>query len=527
MSLARAVAGGLILTREAKRPAAQPIETLPLPPRLYLSLHQHTGGAALPCVDVGQRVTIGERIANTSGAISVAVHAPADATVERIGRYPDDDSGRECIVLKVAQQQSASNWPAPDHDYHLDEPALVRQRVADAGIAGLGGAGFPTAVKLAAEVDTRLQTLLINGAECDPAIGCDDALMQNFADEIVAGARCMLHILQINQCTIAIKHDRADALQAMRTALDQARDDRLNVAPVPARYPQGGERQLIAFLSGREVPSDGLPIDVGYLCQNVATARAVHRAIEHAEPLLRRVVHVCGDGVATPRNVDVPLGARLADLIEFCGGYVGQPDQLVVGGRMMGIAAASDEQPITKTTNALLLTRATPKPPPSPCIRCGDCASVCPASLLPQQLHWHATSDQTDALVRLNLGDCIECGCCDVVCPSHIPLTAQFQQAKIALRAREVRRQEATHARRRFEARNLRRERLKREKDEQRAARREAAKAADAARKAGHSEQTDTGAAPQTRQDEIRAAVARARAARARRERDSNSDDEV
>lgn len=527
MNLARAVAGGLILTREAARPAAHRIDTLPLPERLYLSLHQHTGSSAIPCVEVGQKVSMGQRIANTSGAISVAVHAPADATIERIGPYPDEPAGRACIQLAVAQVQAPPTWSAPDHDYHLDEPALVRQRVADAGIAGLGGAGFPTAVKLAAEVDTRLQTLLINGAECDPAIGCDDALMQVYADEIVAGARCMLHILQINQCTIAIKQDRTDALQAMRAALDKAHDDRLVLTPVPARYPQGGERQLIAFLSGREVPSEGLPIDVGFLCQNVATARAVHRAIEHGEPLLRRVVHVCGDGIAEPRNIDAPLGARLADLTAFCGGYVGQPERLVVGGRMMGIAVASDELAVTKTTNALLVTGAAPTAPSSPCIRCGDCATVCPASLLPQQLHWHAQSGQSDALLRLNVTDCIECGCCDAVCPSHIPLTAQFRQAKIALRARDVRRHEATHARRRFEARNARRERLQREKDQQRAARREAAKAAAEARLDPGIESADNGAQPATRKDEIRAAVERARAARAKRERNGDTDNEV
>lgn len=507
MSRAHPVPGGLTLARETARPQNTDILRMPLPSRLFLSLHQHTGATATPCVEVGESVVQGQRIATANGAISVAVHAPADATIERIGLHPDNAHGRECIVLHVANQQAAPTNTAADHDYHLDEPALVRQRVAAAGIAGLGGAGFPTAVKLAAEVDTRLQTLLINGAECDPAIGCDEALMCQHASEIIAGARCMLHILQINHCVMAIKADRADAIAAMRTALDHAHDDRLTLAPVPTRYPQGGERQLIQHLSGREVPSGGLPIDVGYLCHNVATARAVHRAVEHDEPLIRRVIGVCGEGVHTPRNVDVPLGARLADVIDFCGGYAGQPERLIVGGRMMGTAVTTDETPVTKATNALLVTTAPPAPSPSPCIRCGECATVCPATLLPQQLHWHAQSGETDALVQLNVIDCIECGCCDAVCPSHIPLTQEFRQAKASLRLRDTKQQTATHARRRYEARNARRDRLKREKDDERAARRAKAKAAASERSAS---------AP-TRQDEIKAAVARARAAREKR----------
>ncbi|MFK8016276.1 MAG: electron transport complex subunit RsxC [Gammaproteobacteria bacterium] len=515
-ALLHPVPGGLRLTRRPSLDGG--IKTLPTPRQVVLPLNQHAGRPALPVVSVGDSVTRGQCVGKADGVISVSVHASVAGTVTAIESrpVPGCEAGPSpCVIIDAAGQQDQQRPEPLDHDYHLDEPSRLRQVVSDAGIAGLGGAVFPTAVKLAAEVDMRLQTLIINGAECDPAISCDDALMREYASEIVAGARCMLHILQVNRCIIATKSDNAAAGQAMKQAVTACDDERVTWRQVPGIYPQGGERQLIQRLSGLEVPSDGLPLDIGFLCHNVATARAVYRAVEFGEPLTDRVVAVRGKAVTHPQHVLVPLGTPIADVIAFCGGYAGTPTRLVMGGEMMGIALSSDELPVVKACNALLVMDAseTPSSPaPDPCIRCGDCATVCPASLQPQQLHWHSAARDLDQLVARHLFDCIECGCCDLVCPSHIPLTEQFRAAKRDVHHRDAAHVTAQHARRRFEQRNARLERLKAQRDARRAAR--------TAKPPPSVTPKQENAPGPSRKDEIRAAVERAKARRAQREND-------
>lgn len=507
-----AIKGGLALTRRATLASDSTIESMPLPKTLVLPLRQHIGVAAEPLVKIGERVLGGQMIAQASGAISVAIHAGTSGTVVAIETRPAADPTHlhdTCIVIDTDGHDEHLPTVKRDHDYHLDEPASLRQVVAQAGIAGLGGAAFPTAVKLAAEVDARLKTLIINGAECDPSIGCDDALMREHARHIIEGARCMLHILQVNHCIVALKADKQRAADAMRAALDELNDDRLEFVIVPARYPQGGERQLIAALSDQEVPSGGLPLDIGFLCHNVATALAVYHAVQFGVPLTSRVVSVCGGGVSRPANVRVLLGTPIRDVITFCGGYQGDVERLVMGGEMMGIALATDDVPVTKACNSLTIFERAEIASPAPtnaCIRCGECALVCPASLLPQQLHWHALGGELERAVTLNLFDCIECGCCDLVCPSQIPLTEQFRRAKADVRAHEFAHAKARHARDRYEQR---RTRLERDKTERRAQ-----------RKARTTPSTDV--TPQARRkQEIQAAVARAKVQRAERDRDA------
>ena len=506
----KTVPGGLCLTRRPTIRGA--IVAMPLPSQIVLPLQQHAGHAARALVEVGERVVSGQAIGAADGTISAAIHASASGVVNAIESRPiagHHISRAQCIVIDCDEVQSAAASTPRDHDYHLDEPDRLRQEVSDAGLAGLGGAVFPTAVKLAASVDKRLHTLVINGAECDPAIGCDDALMREHADGIVAGARCMLHILQINQCVIATKEDKAIAGTAMREAVDACGDERLVWREVPTMYPQGGERQLIQRLSGQEVPTAELPLDIGFLCHNVATAYAVYRAIEFGEPLTSRIVTVCGQAVAKPQTLSVPLGTSVADVIAFCGGYINTPTRLIMGGEMMGQALDSDAIPVTKACNSLLVMDRAEVPSvadPLPCIRCGDCASVCPASLQPQQLHWHSATRDLDALVTHNLFDCIECGCCDLVCPSHIPLTQLFRNAKHEIATVEADRATAQRARARFDQRNARLERQKAERKARRAARTTPAAA------------TET--SQHSRKDEILAAVKRAKAQRAQREND-------
>ncbi len=298
--------------------------------------------------------------------------------------------------------------------------------------------------------------LILNGAECEPYICCDELLLRERPEEVLTGARVLMRALEIERCCIAIEEDMPRARQALEAAVAAAGETRIEVVTVPAIYPEGGERQLIKVLTGEEVPARGVPPDIGYLCQNVGTAAAVTRAVLRGEPLISRIVTVTGEGVAAPRNLEVRLGTPVAELVRACGGYTEEAAHLLMGGAMMGFPLADDSLPVIKGTNCLVVAsreEIRPRAPAMPCIRCGECAEVCPAQLLPQQLYWHARSGELDRLDSYHLFDCIECGCCDVACPSQLPLTQYFRYAKTELWARSRDRARSDLARERFEAR--------------------------------------------------------------------------
>ncbi len=340
------------------------------------------------------------------------------------------------------------------------------QRLRDAGIAGLGGAGFPTATKLDSARTRGAQTLVLNGAECEPWICCDDALMRSAADDVVVGALLLRRVAGAGRCVIAIEDDKPEAIAAVTSAIERQRDaaqrdDEVTLAVVPAVYPQGAERQLITAVAGIEVPSGSLPAAAGVICQNVATAAAVARWAARGEPLLSRVVTVTGSGVEQPCNVRAPVGAPLSALIAAAGGYRGTPLRLIAGGSMTGRALPSDEVGLTKAMNCVLV--ATRDDIGSrlgavelPCIRCGDCADACPAGLLPQQLHRAALADAHEALRELGVRDCIDCGLCDYVCPSQIPLADRFRDARRRLHEADAIAARAADARERHELRTRR-----------------------------------------------------------------------
>ncbi|MFP5304362.1 MAG: electron transport complex subunit RsxC [Gammaproteobacteria bacterium] len=312
--------------------------------------------------------------------------------------------------------------------------------------------------------------MIINGAECEPYISCDQMLMAERADEIVAGVRVILHAVRAAHCIIGIEDNKPEAIAALRAAA--AADARIRVTVVPTRYPQGGEKQLIQTLTGLEVPSEGLPLDVGLIVHNPGTARAVWRALRYAEPLISRVVTVTGGAVAQPQNFEVRLGTPMRFLMELAGGYVQPPGRLLMGGPMMGFALPSDDVPVIKSTNCVLAAapdELRPDDDAMPCIRCGACQEVCPINLLPQQLYWHARGQEFDKARALNLFDCIECGCCAQVCPSHIPLVQYYRHAKTEIWAADREKRKADAARERHEARQLRLEQEEREKEAARA----------------------------------------------------------
>lgn len=465
--------GGLHLDDRKSLATGQSIGEVPLPDALILPLSQHIGGAAKPRVKVGDMVRRGQTVADPQGVVSSPVHAPTSGRIVAIEpRRVPHPSGltADCVVLEpdgLDQWLDAPEWtPLPDFTAASGEQIRVIARAA--GIVGLGGAAFPSAIKL--NPGRVVDTLIINGAECEPYISCDQMLMTEQADEIVLGIRVVLHALGAPRCLIGVEDNKPAAIRALSRACEK--DAHIHVVVVPTRYPQGGEKQLIQTLTGLEVPSEGLPLDLGIVCHNPGTVRAVGRAVCLGEPLIERIITVTGEAVAQPRNFRVRLGTPMRHLVEQAGGLKGTPGRLLMGGPMMGFALPDLDVPVIKATNCVLALapetiRATPEA--QPCIRCGECVTVCPSRLLPQQLYWHARAREFEAAENLNLFDCIECGCCAIVCPSHIPLVQYYRFAKTEIHAAEAEKREADAARLRHEARLARIEREERAKEEARA----------------------------------------------------------
>ncbi|MEZ5476832.1 MAG: electron transport complex subunit RsxC [Thiolinea sp.] len=478
--------------------STQPVLSIPARAgdQLVIPLQQHMGHKPDLCVSPGDYVYKGQALAAADGDISVPIHASTSGTIIAIEERPiPHPSGLNdlCIILEADGKQQPVPEQHPDYlpalaDYHNQDENQLRRRICEAGIVGLGGAVFPSAIKLNVRPEVPICTLVVNGAECEPYITCDDRLMQDKADEIIAGALIMMHILRPHtppdrelQCLIGIEDNKPEALAAMRAAAEHSGEARIRVVAVPTIYPAGGEKQLIKVLTGREVPSGQRPADIGMICHNVATARAIYRAVVLGEPLISRYVTVTGAGIDQPQNVEVPFGLPMARIIEAMGGYTAQAGQLVMGGPMMGISLSTDAIPVVKATNCILVN---PPPPPSltevmPCIRCGRCAEHCPASLLPQQLYWHARDHDFDKVQAYHLFDCIECGCCAYVCPSHIPLVDYYRFAKAEIRAQYHARQKAELARERHDFHVERLERAKRERAEKLAKHKQKAMSAD------------------------------------------------
>jgi electron transport complex protein RnfC len=491
--------GGLHLAGHKEESTRLPLRAARLPERLVFPLQQRSGRNAEPCVAPGDRVLKGQIIAGGGDPLNPPIHASTSGVVRTIEARPlPHPSGLSdlCIVIEADGEDAAAELEGTT-DYREHPPEELRRRIHQAGIVGLGGAGFPTAVKIASS-SRRVDTLILNGAECEPYITCDESLLRGYADEVLRGAEILRHILRAEQGLVAIENDMPEAVAAAERARLEGGFEHLHIVRVPAVYPTGGEKQLIRVLTGREVPSRGIPADAGVVCHNVGTAAAVYRAVVRGEPLISRIVTVTGRGVGEPQNLEVRLGTSIADLVEQCGGYTGEAERLILGGPMMGFALPTDDLPIVKSANCILVAargELTGQKQPQPCIRCGACADACPANLLPQQLYWYSRSDQLERTLEYRLFDCIECGCCDVVCPSHIPLVQYFRAAKGKAIAKQRERDKADHARLRFEAREARKEREKRERAE--AARRK-------------KENLEKAAAP-----EIRQAIERARQKRA------------
>ncbi|MFZ1859371.1 MAG: electron transport complex subunit RsxC [Candidatus Competibacter sp.] len=458
--------GGLKTVRHKTESNQQPIRSAALPKQLTVPLRQHIGAIAKPVVQAGEWVLKGQLIGQPDGYISAAVHAPTSGVVTAVDQQPvPHPSGLPdwCVTI---ESDGAERWIEREPvDFRRLHPSELRNILRAAGIVGLGGAAFPSAVKLNLSGHCeRLDCLILNGAECEPWISCDDRLMRERAAEIMAGLHVMVHLLEPREVLIGIEDDKPEAIAAMAAA---CAGTGYAVRSVPTRYPSGSVKQLVKLLTGKETPVDGLPVDVGVQCFNVATAYTIHRAIDCGEPVLSRIVTVTGH-IHQPQNLDVLLGTSVAELIAQGGGYRDGVRRLIMGGPLMGFALHDDRVPVTKATNCILAASAAelaPEQPVMPCIRCGACADACPADLLPQQLYWHARAKEFDKAQDYHLFSCIECGCCSYVCPSRIPLVQYYRYAKNEIWAQEKEKQKAELARQRHQARLERLEREKQERD--------------------------------------------------------------
>ena len=466
--------GGVHLPDEKALSNHASVVAAALPKRLVIPLAQHIGAPARPCVQVGDHVLKGQMIGEPQGYVSAPVHASSSGTVVAIEPHamphPSGLPAPAIIIDTDGEDRWAPDLPEPVADFHQLDADALRARIRMAGAVGLGGASFPTSVKLNPGKDQPIDTLVLNGVECEPYITCDDMLMRDRAADIVTGARIILHLLGAERCLIGIEDNKPEAIAAMRQAVAEQQPEtqaHLEVLAIPTLYPSGGEKQLIRVLTGKEVPTHGIPAQIGIVCQNVGTVAAIADAVLRGHPLVERYVTVTGRGVARPGNFCVRVGTLATELIAASGGYSGELAKLVAGGPMMGVNLQTDAVPITKATNCILaLTPAeSPDPGPAlPCIRCGQCAQACPANLLPQQMYWHARAKDLDKVQDYNLFDCIECGCCAHVCPAHIPLVQYYRFAKNESWAREREKQASERAKQRHEAREARLERQERER---------------------------------------------------------------
>ena len=439
-----------------------PLRQVPLAPRFVIPLKQHIGAEGELCVNVGDTVLRGQALTLGRGKM-LPVHAPTSGTVVAIAPHSTAHPSALAELSVIIDADGEDRWIERDGwvDYRSRSREELIARIHQFGVAGLGGAGFPTGVKLQGGGD-KIETLIINAAECEPYITADDRLMQDCAAQVVEGIRILAHILQPREILLGIEDNKPQAISMLRAVLADSHDISLRV--IPTKYPSGGAKQLTQILTGKQVPHGGRSSDIGVLMQNVGTAYAIKRAVIDGEPITERVVTLTGEAVSRPGNVWARLGTPVRHLLNDAG-FCPSADQMVImGGPLMGFTLPWLDVPVVKITNCLLAPSASEMgetPEEKGCIRCSACADACPADLLPQQLYWFSKGQQHDKATAHNIADCIECGACAWVCPSNIPLVQYFRQEKAEIYAISQEEKRAAEAKARFEARQARLEREK------------------------------------------------------------------
>ncbi|WDT88107.1 electron transport complex subunit RsxC [Alteromonas sp. 009811495] len=495
-----------------------PIKQPSLPALLVIPLRQHIGSDGICCVEVGDHVLKGQVLSQSSSPFSVPVHAPTSGEVVAIAPHVvAHPSGltEMCVSIKPDGRDTWCDL-SPLSNYTEVEKGKIIEMICQAGISGMGGAGFPTHIKTS--TSKPVEFLILNGIECEPYITSDDRLMREFAWQIRQGLDILTHLIGPKAVVVAIEDNKPEAFEALNIACEDKKEYR--VVSVETKYPAGGEKQLIQVLTGREVPRNGLPADVGVMMFNVGTCFAIADAILNGKPLIERVVTVTGEAVESPCNFKALLGTPVSHLLNEAqyNPKKQTAPKVIMGGPMMGFTLSDATIPVVKTTNCLLVPskkELVDDNAERPCIRCSACADACPASLLPQQMFWHAKAKEYDKAEEYDLFDCIECGACAYVCPSEIPLVHYYRQAKAEIRLQRDEKNKAEKAKQRFEARKERLEREKREREEKHRKAKEARLAANKAK-----EQRVTGEAPSESstneaKDKVAAALARAKAKKA------------
>jgi electron transport complex protein RnfC len=505
--------GGIHPPENKQQSLQEAIRRPDLPRQLIIPLTQP--GFAKPEVLVvpGAQVLKGQVLARGTPTMGITCHASTSGTVTALVEHAVPNASglpEPCALLEPDGQDTWLHMQALPDWQQLDTGTLLA-RINEAGISGLGGAGFPAHTKLRGALD-KVHTLIINACECEPFITADAALMREQAASIITGIAILLHITGAPQCLIGIEDNKPEAIAAMQAAID---DPRIRVVAVPTKYPSGAEKQLVWILTGSEIPSGSITIQSGILCHNVGTAHALTRAVLHGEALVSRITTLTGAALRRPGNLDVLIGTPVADLLRECDVDTAHLHRLINGGPLMGVHLAHADLPVLKITNCIIATTLQELPPPAPqqaCIRCGYCAEVCPVSLLPQQLYWFARGKELAKANEHNLFDCIECGACAWVCPSHIPLVQYYRAAKAEIRDDRAKHRMAEHSKQRYEFHQARKAAEKAQEEQRRAER--AALARQKKDKSG----TEAQAA-------IAAALARVQAKKAAAEADKTSEE--
>ncbi|MFH1219433.1 MAG: electron transport complex subunit RsxC [Candidatus Eisenbacteria bacterium] len=437
--MAKTFGGGVHVADSKSATSSKPISEIAPPPRVIIPLSQHIGAPATPIVKPGEKVRIGSKIAEADGFVSVPVHASVAGTVKSIAEFPHP-LGHSMPAVEI-ENDGTDLWVEPARSRDLSEapPDTIRDAIREAGIVGLGGAAFPTHVKLSPPEGKRITTVVLNGAECEPYLTGDHRLMVESAMEVVEGLRIMMRVVGAERGVIGVERNKADAVGRLKETVRG--EQGIDVIDLKVKYPQGAEKQLIHAVTGREVPRGGLPMDVGCIVQNVGTSLAVHDAVKYGRPLVSRVLTLAGSAANGPGNFRVRIGTPFSHVIASAGGASDNCRKIVMGGPMMGITQTTDEVPVVKGTSGIVLLADQDMclDEPGPCLRCGRCVDHCPMRLMPNELARFVETGMVDRAEEYGVLDCIECGVCAYVCPSKIRHVQLMKEGKAEVLARRKR----------------------------------------------------------------------------------------
>lgn len=422
------------------RTAGLPTEDVPLPETLLIPVSQHLGKPATPVKSRGDEVMPGELLCDADGFVSAKVHSPVYGKVKRIVQQPLP-GGRMSDYLEVTvnvEETQAHRWERREVDFSALDRTTVVEGIQNAGIVGMGGATFPTHVKFSPPPTAEVDTLVINGVECEPYLTCDHRLMLERTEHLIDAIRILHRGFGFKRILFGIESNKPDALEAVTAAAAAVEDTPVEVVPLQVKYPQGAEKMLIYAACGRTVPAGKLPLEVGVVVANVFTLAAIGDWFFFGKPLIDRVITVSGDGIGEAKNLRAPIGTPFADLAAACGGIAETVTKVIAGGPMMGVALPTLDYSLTKGSSGLLFLTDAEVPDESPCIRCGRCVDVCPMNLMPLKLAAYAKAEMFAEAKRHNLNDCFECGSCAYNCPAKIQLVAWIRYAKNYVRVHKI-----------------------------------------------------------------------------------------